>query len=395
MAENVYLREAQKNVEEIRENRRYFHKNAELGFKEIKTAERIADYLRKLGLEVQTGIAQTGVVGLLQCQEDGKTAALRADIDALPMQEKNEVLYASVNEGVMHACGHDGHTAIQMEAARLLVGHKDQLKGQVKFIFQPCEDMIPSGAEPMIEEGVLENPKPEAIFTMHLMSSYPEGTLWIKPEYISISSADFYVTFFGKGGHVGSPHKVIDPIIMAGMLINTVQTLMLKSTPPGQTTIFAVSSVHGGTATNIIPDDTKLSGSIRTANPEAREKAIEDFKRMIQGIAATAGGKAEVKIEMANPSIYNDPQMVELLKLAGAKVLGKDKINTFNQIRAGGDDAAYFNQKVPGVYWFLGTGNPEKGFDRPHHNPYYDFDDSILPFGAAVQAQAVTDFLLG
>ncbi len=390
---NTYLGQAQANLEEIIKHRRDFHKHPELGFKEQRTARIAAKYLTSLGLEVQTGIAETGVVGLLRSGKEGKTAALRADMDALPMQEKNDVPYASVNPGVMHACGHDAHTAMLMESARLLAGNVDNLKGNVKFIFQPCEDMIPSGAEPMIAAGVLENPAVDAIFTTHVISARPAGTLWVMPEYISISSAGFRLVLHGRGGHVSSPHDVIDPIMMAGMLITSSQTLMLKSTEPGNPMIFAFGSVHGGTADNIVPDEVTVTGSIRTATPEERQQAIERFEAIAKGIVLTAGGDYSLDIQMQNPSIYNDPELVKLLKSTGERVLGADRVHEYSIIRTGSDDAAYFQQKVPGVYWMLGGRNEAKGLDKPHHNPYFDFDEDVMALGAAVQAQAATDFL--
>jgi amidohydrolase len=393
MSKNPYLVEALSNLDEIRQHRRDFHKHPELGFQEFRTAAKIAEYLEVLGLEVQTGVAGTGVVGLLRGREGGKTAALRADIDALPMQEKNDVPYASSVPGVMHACGHDGHTAMLMETARLLVQVAENLRGNVKFIFQPCEDMIPSGAEPMIREGVLQDPDVDGIFTIHLVPTYPQGTIWVKPEYISISSAGFKLILMGKGGHVGTPHQVVDPITMAGMLITSSQSLMSKRTAPGETAIFGFGTIEGGTADNIIPEQVSLSGSIRTATPEEREKAIQDFERIVQGIASAAGGDYQLDIEYANPSIYNDPALVGLLKSSGAAVLGADNVNEYTTIMAGGDDAAYFQQKVPGVYWLLGTRSEEQRFDKPLHSPFFDFDECVLALGAAVNAQAVTDFL--
>ena len=267
MSKNHYLTQALSNLDEIRLHRRDFHKHPELGFQEFRTAAKIADYLEGLGLEVQKGVAGTGVVGLLRGDERGKTAAVRADIDALPMQEKNDGPYASSVPGVMHACGHDGNTAMLMEAARLLVQDVGSLKGNVKFIFQPCEDMIPSGAQPMIKEGVLKDPDVDGIFTVHLAPMYPQGSLWVKPEYISISSAGFKLILQGKGGHVGTPHQVVDPITMAGMLITSSQSLMPKRTAPGETAIFGFGTIEGGTADNIIPEQVALSGSIRTATP--------------------------------------------------------------------------------------------------------------------------------
>jgi len=394
MSENSFLTKARNNLDEIRQNRRHFHKHPELGYHEFQTAGKVAEYLQRLGLDVQTGVAKTGVVGLLRCGEQGKTVALRADMDALPMQEMNDVSYASSNPGVMHACGHDGHTAILMETARLLVQEAENLKGNVKFIFQPSEDMLPGGAEPMIKEGVLEAPDVDGIFTLHLAPAFPEGTLWVKPEYTSISSAEFRLILQGKGGHVGVPHQVVDPIAMAGMLITSSQSLMAKRTAPGETAIFAFGTIHGGTADNIIPEQVALSGTIRTATPEEREKAIQDFERIVQGIATAAGGKYKLDVGIGYPSIYNDPALVEQLKSIGASMLGAEKVHEFTTTLAVGDDAAYFQQQVPGVYWLLGTRSKEKGFDKPLHSPYFDFNEEVLALGAAVQAQVVTEFLL-
>ncbi len=394
MSENIYLNNARNNLDEITQHRRHFHEHPEIGFQEFQTAAKVADYLRGLGLDVQTGIAGTGVVGLLRCQNQGKTAALRADMDALPMQEVNDVPYASRNPGVMHACGHDGHTAMLMETARLLVQEARNLQGNVKFIFQPCEDMIPSGAEPMIREGVLKRPDVDAIFTVHLAPAFPQGTLWVKPEYISISSTGFNLILQGKGGHVAAPHQLVDPILMASALILSSQSLMLKRAVPGETNIFAFGAIHGGTVDNIVPDQVTLLGSIRTPTPGILQQAIRDFERIIQGITISAGGKYKLDFAPGNPSIYNPPALVRLLKAAGAAVLGAENVREFTTTLATGDDAAYFQQQVPGVYWLLGTRNAEKGFDQPLHNSCFDFDEEVLALGAAVQAQAVTDFLL-
>lgn len=390
---NEYLKQAQQNLKEIRDHRRDFHKHPELGFKETRTARIVAEYLESLQIEVKTGIAQTGVVGLLRGGADGKTVAVRADIDALPMQEKNTVPYASVNQGVSHACGHDAHVAMLMETARLLAGNAKNLKGNVKFIFQPCEDMIPSGAEPMIQEGVMENPHVDAIFTTHVSTGHELGTMWVKSEYISISSADFELVVKGTGGHVSQPQRTVDPISISGMIITDTQVLMQRSVAPWEPMIFAFGKIHAGTANNIIPDHAVLSGTIRAATPDARQKGIDDFERMVDGITSAAGGSYSLEVQLCNPSIYNDPEMVSLLQKSAAKVMGEDAINELPHIMPGGDDAAFFQQKAPGAYWILGARNEAKGFDKPGHSPYYDFDEDALPVGAAVHAQAVTDYL--
>jgi len=234
----------------------------------------------------------------------------------------------------------------------------------------------------MIAEGVLNDPDVEAIFTVHLMSRFPEGSMWLKPGYMTISSAGFKLTLQGRGGRVGAPHDVIDPIMMAGMLITGSQTM-----------IFGFGTIHGGTADNIVPDEVTLTGSIRTATPEDREAAIADFERIVKGVVESVGGSYTLKVEIQNPSVYNDPKLVPLVKKAGEEILGETNVQEFSWIFPGGDDAAFFQQKVPGVYWYLGTRNEEKGFDKPHHNPFFDFDESMLAVGAAVQAQTVADFL--
>jgi len=394
MRENSFLTKARDNFDEIRRNRRDLHKHPELGFHEFRTAGKIAEYLDGLGLEVKTEVAGTGVVGLLRCGRGGKTVALRADMDALPMQEKNEAPYTSINPGVMHACGHDGHTAMLMEAARLLAQKAGNLKGNVKFIFQPCEDTMPSGAEPMIAAGVLDDPDVDGIFTIHLAPTYPQGTMWVRPEYMSISSVSFRLILQGKGGHVAMPHQVVDSIAMAGMLITSSQSLMLRRTAPGKTMIFAFGTIQGGTAANIVPDQVTLSGSVRTATPEDLEKAIQDFERILQGITTTAGGTHKLDLVSGNPSIYNDLALVDLIKSSGAMVLGEDNVHELATVIPVGDDAACFQQRVPGVYWLLGTENKGKGFDKPLHSPYFDFDEDVLALGAAVHAQVATDFLL-
>jgi amidohydrolase len=245
----------------------------------------------------------------------------------------------------------------------------------------------------MIEAGVLDNPTVDGIFTVHLAPEYPEGTVWVKPGLISVSSAGFSLVLQGKGGHVGTPHQVVDPIMMAGMLITSSQSLMAKRSAPGETAVFGIGSIHGGTADNIIPEQVTLSGTIRTATPEDRGKAIQDLERIVQGVATAAGGQYRLDVELQNPSIENDPGLVELLRSAGASIVGANNVHEFTVIRAGGDDAAYFQQRVPGAYWFLGTRSEEKGFDQPLHSPTFDFDEDVLAVGAAVQAQAVTDFL--
>jgi amidohydrolase len=267
---NPFLQEAENLFNQMRDIRRDLHQHPELGTQEVRTSRIVADYLNKLGLEVRTGVGGYGVVAMLSTREAENSVALRADMDALPMEEKNSVPYASVKRGVAHCCGHDGHTAILLGAANLLCKFSDSLKGNVKFIFQPSEDKAPGGAIPMIADGVLRDPDVDGIFSLHLYPGLVEGTVGIKSGFSTISSAGFILNMIGKGGHVANPHESVDPVIMAGMVIMAGQTIVSRRINPLDPTIISFCTVHGGTASNIIPEEVVLTGTIRTLKPEKR-----------------------------------------------------------------------------------------------------------------------------
>jgi amidohydrolase len=387
------LSRAFEKLEVLRGIRRDIHRHPELGMQERRTAALIAEHLRNRGIEVQTGVAGTGVVGLLRGSEGGKTAALRADIDALPMQDLKRAPYASETSGVAHSCGHDAHTAIQLGAAMLLVERKDALAGTVKFIFQPSEDTLPGGALPMIEAGVLEDPGVDAIFSLHLYPNFEQGTVVVKSGAASTSSISFTLTIRGTGGHVGMPHKVLNPLLLAALVMTNSQSLMPKNLAPGEPLIFEFASIHGGTAGNIVPPEVVLNGSLRVSSPELLERMIRRFETLVRGVVEPAGGSFQLKVQKGYPTIMNDPQLVALFQKAAAKVIGPQRVIESGRIMTGGDDAAYFQQRVPGVYWWLGIANAAEGFNQPLHSPHFDFDEAVLAVGAAVQAQAVVDFL--
>jgi amidohydrolase len=390
---NEFLEKAFDQLETLRSIRRDIHQHPELGMQETRTAALIAGHLEKLGIEVETGVAGTGVVGLLRGGGAGKTVALRADIDALPMQDRNRESYASQNPGVAHSCGHDAHTAIQLGAAMLLSEKKDTLSGNVKFIFQPSEDTLPGGAVPMIEEGVLDHPKVDAIFSLHLYPQFEQGSVAVKPGRASTSSTSFTLTIYGTGGHVGMPHKVLNPVLMAALVMTSTQSLLPKNLAPGEPLIFEFASIHGGTVGNIVPPEVVLKGGIRVSSPELLEQMIRRFDALIKGIVESAGGSYSLEMEKGYPTIINDPQLVSLWKEAAKKVVGEQRVVEYDRIMTGGDDAAYFQQRVPGVYWWLGISNEKEGYTQPLHSPHFDFSEEVLPIGAAVQAQAVADFL--
>jgi amidohydrolase len=397
IGKNKYLDSAYGALETMRSIRRDLHKHPELGMQEERTAQIIADRLKDLGLEVRTGVGGTGVVGLLQGRGQNKssarTVALRADIDALPMQDQKSVEYASTNPGVAHSCGHDAHTAILLGAAEILRRESDQLSGNVKFIFQPSEDTLPGGAVPMIEDGVLENPRVDAIFSLHLYPHFEEGTVAVKLGNASTSSTSFTLTLRGTGGHVGMPHKVVNPLLMAALIMTNSQSTLPKSLAPGEPLIFEFASIHGGTVGNIVPPEVVLKGGIRVSSPELLEEMISRFDKLIRAVVETAGGNYTLELQSGYPTIMNDIELGKLWQNGAAKVIGEDKVVEHDRIMTGGDDAAYFQQRVPGVYWWLGIRNEEKGFAQPLHSPYFNFNEDVLAIGAAVQAQVVFDYL--
>jgi amidohydrolase len=387
------LSAAFEKLETLRSIRRDIHRHPELGMQETRTAALIAEHLRNLGIEVQTEVAGTGVVGLLRGSGQGRTVALRADIDALPMQDLKNVSYASETPGVAHSCGHDAHTAIQLGAAMLLSERRDVLAGKVKFIFQPSEDTLPGGALPMIEAGVLEEPRVDAIFSLHLYPQFEQGTAAVKSGAASASSISFTLNIRGIGGHVGMPNKVLNPILLAALVMTNSQSLMPKSLAPGQPLIFEFASIHGGTVGNIVPPEVVLKGGIRVSSPELLERMVQRFESLVRAVVEPAGGSYQLEIEKGYPAIVNDPQLVCLFEKAAAKVIGGKRVIEYDRIMTGGDDAAYFQQQVPGVYWWLGIAGIAGADTEPLHSPHFDFDEEVLAVGAAVQAQAAVDFL--
>lgn len=390
----LFLEEAEKTLGLMRDIRRDLHQHPELGTQEVRTSRIVADHLQRLGFEVKTGIGGTGVVGTLYAKKGGPTIAIRADMDALPMDDRKTVSYASAHPGIAHACGHDAHTAILLGAAHLFSKLSDSVPGNVKLIFQPSEDTTPGGALPMIRDGALENPKVDGIFSLHLQPNYPEGGVTVKSGYSTISSAGFVLKMIGKGGHVSRPHEISDPIMMAGMVLVNGQSIVSRRVDPLDPTLMTFASVHGGTANNIIPDEAVLTGTIRTLKPETREELAKLLEDVAQGAARACGGKYELNIEMEYPSVFNHPEMVRELKMSAARVLDATRVIETQRPSMGGEDVSYFHEKVPGVQWYLGTRNTEKGFAHPLHSSLFDFNEEVMAVGAAVHLQSAADFLV-
>lgn len=393
MKAHPILKDAENLLNRMREIRRDLHRHPELGTQEVRTSQMVAEHLKQLGLEVRTGVGGTGVVALLAAGKEKCCVAIRADMDALPVTEKTGAPYASIKDDASHCCGHDGHTAMLLGAAELLCRFSSLIRGSVKFIFQPSEDKAPGGAVPMIEDGALDRPKVNGIFSLHLNPDLPEGSVAVKPGFCTISSAEFTLKLIGKGCHVAAPHKGIDPIHMAGMFILAAQAAVSRRIDPLEPAVLSVCTVHGGTAGNVIPESVTLSGSIRAADPSKRKALAGILQQIARGAARAGGGTFELAIKNEYPSVYNHSQLSAEFKASAADLLPGDQIIELKPISMTGEDVAYFHQKVPGVHWLLGTANPAMGFTHPLHSPFFDFNESVMPLGAAMHACCAVDFL--
>ncbi len=373
------------------EMRRDFHRHPELGFQEVRTSKKLADFLEGLGLEVTRGVAKTGVVARLKGAKPGKTVLVRADIDALPIHEDSGVAYSSQTPGVMHACGHDGHAAIAAHVAAVLVQLKDQIEGEVRFAFQPAEEIV-SGARPMVEAGVLEGV--DSVVGLHLYSLMPSGKVGVRSGPSMAAADAFTIHLQGKGAHAAMPHEGVDTVLMASQIIVALQSLVSRETDPIQTSVITIATVRAGEgAHNIIPETAELKGTLRTFDAQLREKLMRRIGELSQGIAGAMGGSAEVTWLPGSPAVVNDPQMVERFKQVARQVVGEASVLEVPPVM-GGDDMSEFLNRRPGVYFWLGAGDPDPTRNRPHHHPGFWIDDErALPLGTELIARAVLDFL--
>jgi len=387
-----FYAEARKLQAQLVAWRRDFHTHPELGFQERRTAGIVAQRLRELGYRVQTGIAQTGVIGVLEGQKPGPVVMLRFDMDALPINEENTTVYASQNPGVMHACGHDGHVAIGLGVATLAAAHRDEMAGTLKLVFQPGEEGM-NGADVMVKEGALENPHPDFFLATHLWNEKPIGTVDVSPGAVMAAADKWTCIVRGKGGHGALPHQTIDPIVATAQIITALQTVVSRNVSPLETAVVTVGTVHGGDAFNIIPAQVNLTGTIRTYNPNVRETVLRRVREVIEGVATACGATAELEITPLTPAVINDAHVAEAVRAAAEAVLGPENVST-GERTMGSEDAAYFMRQVPGCYFFLGSANAQKGLNAPHHNPSFDFDEDALPLGVAIMMQALAHYLM-
>ena len=383
----------QKIMPEVINIRRDIHMYPELGFQEFRTSQLIASYLENLELEVRKNIAQTGVLGILRGKEEGKTILLRADIDALPLEELNDVPYKSKNKGIMHACGHDGHIAILLGTAKILAKYKDQIKGIVKFAFQPAEELPPGGAEPMIKEGILENPYVDKVYALHLANHLKVGKIAVRKGFFCAQADAFTIKVKGRGGHGSTPDKCIDPIIISTHIVQALQEIPSREIDPHTPFVLSICKIQSGNTFNVIPEDAEIEGTVRTFDKNLAETISKRIETISKNIAEAFRGKAEIEYQFGYPPGKNDEKEAEFVKKIAEEVVGKENVIE-DKPSMGGEDFSYFLEERPGAMFWLGSGNEEKGVNQPHHSPYFDFDESAMAIGIEMFVRIVLENLL-
>ncbi len=371
--------------------RRTIHQLPEPAFEEVRTAALIAERLGTLGLEVQTEVAKTGVVALLRGARPGRTLLLRADMDCLPVPEATGAPYASQRPGLMHACGHDGHVAMLLGAAEVLVGRRARLAGTVKLVFQPAEEG-PGGAEPMIQAGVLETPRVDAAFGLHLLNDYPVGTVALRPGPLMAATDRISLVVRGRGGHGAAPHQTVDSILVAAHVVTALQAISAREVAPTMPVVVTIGTIHGGFRYNVIAPEVELTGTVRSFDAKLRQELPGRIERIARGVASAFGAEVEARYEFGYPATVNDPGMTELVQQVATGVVGEGGVVTMAPLM-GGEDMSYFLEAVPGCYAFIGSANAGRGLDHPHHSPRFDFDEAALPIGVQVLVRAAERFL--
>ena len=387
--------EIDKHTPEIIKIRRFIHMNPELSNREYETAKLVTSKLTSLGLDVQTGIAKTGVVGLLRGGQPGPTIAIRADMDALPIQELSGIPYKSLNPGVMHACGHDIHTSIALGTAMILSSMKDKMKGNIKFIFQPAEEGPPQeeegGADLMIKEGVLENPSVGAIFGLHV---WPDdlGQVYFSPGFILASSDSFQIKIKGKSAHGARPQEGIDSIVLASEVIIGLQSIISREIDPTDPAVLTIGKIEGGTRSNIIADKVTLEGTVRALSETNRKKIPRLIENLVKGLTQSSGASYTLNYEPSLPSVYNHPELGKNMLPTLVRLFGEDRVKQMSPQMVS-DDFSYFAQKIPGFYFFLGVKTPGPQPAAPLHSPYFNPDERSISFGIKAMCHLLLDCL--
>lgn len=365
--------------------RHHLHAHPELSYQEYETSKFVQDKLFELGIPFDIK-ATTGVIGLIKGRNpNSRIIALRADMDALPIQEENEVPYKSTNDGVMHACGHDVHTTCLLGAAKILNELRNEWEGTIKLIFQPGEEKNPGGASLLIKEGVLDNPAPSCIFGLHVHPGLAIGKMSFRAGKVMASADELYITIKGKGGHAASPHLCIDPILIASHLIIALQQVVSRNNDPHNPTVLSITSFKGGETTNVIPNEVKLKGTFRAMDETWRFKAHELIRKMATDLVQGMGGEIDLLIDVGYPSVYNNEALNEITKEKAAAFIGEANVEETEK-RMGAEDFGYYSQQIPGWFFRLGVMNKEKGIISGVHTPTFNIDESAIEIGMGMMA---------
>lgn len=393
MVEN-FRQEAEQLFTQLVAWRRDFHRHPELGFQELRTADIVAEHLRSLGLEVSSGIGKTGVVAIVEGDEsrrEAPTVLLRFDMDALPIHEENEVEYRSQKPGVMHACGHDAHTAIGMGVAQILAKHRNQLRGRVKLVFQPAEEGL-GGAMAMIKDGVMEDPQPSASYGLHVWSRLPlnhvvvqAGPLWAAADKVDL-------TVHGRGGHGAMPQETIDTIVVASQIVLAWQSIVARNVSPTDTAVVTVGSFHSGSTCNVIAEEAKLSCSIRSFTPEVRSLLVKRMQEIADGVCAAYGASCELVLTPGVPPTINSAQGAAVMRKAASQIVGEEQVIQITPMMVGEDMSEFLN-RAPGCYIVVGAWDPQTPLNSPHHSPTFMMDERMMPTGVALLASAAVEHL--
>ena len=389
----TFLEEANRIKDELITIRRDLHEHPELGFEEKRTSEKIKEFLTKEGIPY-VEVAKTGVCGIIKGEkkDNNRVIGLRADMDALPIQDKKVCSYSSKVPGKMHACGHDAHTTILLGVARILNKNKRLFGGCVKLFFEPAEETV-GGAPFMIKEGVLENPRVDAIVGLHVTEDLDYGKIRIKSGVVNAASNPYKIKIKGRGGHGAAPHTTIDPIVIASNVVMALQTIVSREIAPVNPSVITVGSINGGTAQNVIPEEVEITGIIRTLTKEDREYVVRRFKELVTGICRGMRGECDIYIEEGYPCLYNNATMVERVKYVGKELLGVENVVEQKHPSMGVESFAFFAMERTSAFYYLGTGNRTKGTDKAAHSNLFDIDEDAIPLGVAMKCGIAYDYL--
>ncbi|GAA0120763.1 MULTISPECIES: M20 family metallopeptidase [Clostridium] len=386
-----------KNIEkELIEIRRDLHRNPELGFDLPQTSRKIKDFLDREGISY-IEVAKTGVAAIISGKKSSgenkiKTIAIRADMDALPLEDKKNTVYTSEAKGKMHACGHDAHTTMALGAAKILNSIKDEFSGNIKILFEPAEETV-GGAQLMISEGVLNNPSVDGVIGLHVDENLECGKIGIKRGTAYAASNPFTIKIYGKGAHGASPHKAVDPIVIASQVVLALQTIVSREISPTSSAVVTIGTIKGGTAQNIIPEEVEISGILRTMEIEHRTYVKERLVEIVNGIVSSMRGHCEIKIDESYPCLLNNDNMYDIFENSAVTLLGREKVKVYDKPTMGVESFAYFSLEKPSMFYWLGCGNLEKGIIHPAHSCLFDIDEDCLVIGAAMHCKMALDFL--